>query len=160
MEARIIKKYPNRRLYDTERSRYITVEDVRELLITGADIKVIDAQTEEDITRSVLIQIITEQESGKSGTFTTEMLTRFIRLSHDTAQEVFSRYFDQSMRLFLEQQHMFQEQMHDALHAKTFSEIAQHNLEMWQNMQQNFFKAAGLGTTPKSESEKGQKTPK
>jgi len=158
MEPRIIKKYPNRRLYDTERSCYITVDAVRVLVLEGVQFRVIDTQTEEDITRNILIQIITEHESGKQATFTTDMLTRFIRLSHDTAQEVFSRYFDQSMNLFLEQQQLVREQMQDALTGKTLSGIAQQNLEFWQNVQENFLKAAGLGVPPKSSSTKGEKS--
>lgn len=148
MDPRIIKKYPNRRLYDTERSQYITVDDVRELVLDGVAFKVIDAQSEEDITRGILIQIITEQESGKRPTFTAEMLARFIRLSQDTARDVFAAYFDQSMRMFLEQQQRVREQMQDALSAKTLSEMTRQNLKFWQGMQENFLKAAGLATPP------------
>lgn len=152
MKPRIIKKYLNRRLYDTERSKYITIDDVCALVLEGVEFKVLDAQTEEDITRGVLIQIITERESGKKATFTTEMLARFIRLSHDAAQDVFSSYFDQSMRLFLEQQQLVREQMQDALKGKTLTGIAQQNLEFWKNMQESFLKASGIGaTTPKKE---------
>ncbi len=160
MDPRVIKKYPNRRLYDTEQSRYITIDDVRDLVLEGVDLKIIDAQTEEDITRNILIQVITDLESGKKATFTTDMLTRFIRISHDTAQEVFSSYFDQSMRLFLEQQQRVRDQMQDALSGKTLSGIAQQNLEFWQGMQENFLKAAGLGKTPNNPPNKTEKSSK
>ncbi|MGD8643601.1 MAG: polyhydroxyalkanoate synthesis regulator DNA-binding domain-containing protein, partial [Chromatiales bacterium] len=73
-EPRIIKKYPNRRLYDTEESRYITLADVQQLLRKGLDLKVVDSQSGDDITRSILIQIITDQESGDEPVFTTDML--------------------------------------------------------------------------------------
>lgn len=158
-KPRIIKKYPNRRLYDTERSCYITVDDVRQLVLKGDELKVIDAQTEEDITRSILIQIITDHESsGKKATFTTDMLARFIRLSHNAAQEAFSSYLDQSMRMFLEQQHAVREQMKDALTGKTLSGIAQQNLKFWQGLQENFLKASGLGVPPEKGPDKGKRS--
>jgi polyhydroxyalkanoate synthesis repressor PhaR len=160
MEARIIKKYPNRRLYDTARSRYITVDDVRELVLEGVEFKVIDAQTEEDITRGILIQIISERESGKRATFTTEMLARFIRLSHNAAQDVFSHYLDQSLRLFLEQQQLIHGQMEDALSAKTLSAVMQQNFKLWRNMQRSFLEAAGLRPPDKKTAERSGKRSK
>ena len=141
MEPRIIKKYPNRRLYDTVRSCYITVEDVQSLVLKGVEFKVIDAQTEQDITRSILIQIITEHESGKKATFTTEMLAHLIRLSHDVAQDTFSRYLDQSMRLYLEQQQTLRQQMEEAFSGKALAELTQRNLELWRGMQESFLDA-------------------
>ncbi|MBI3897209.1 MAG: polyhydroxyalkanoate synthesis repressor PhaR [Gammaproteobacteria bacterium] len=154
-EPRIIKKYPNRRLYDTERSCYITVDDVRTLVLDGVEIKVIDAQTEEDITRGILIQIITEHESGNKGAFTTEMLARFIRLSNDAARDVFSRYLDQSMRLFLEQQQMLSKQMQEALSGKALTGMAKQNLEFWQSL----LKSAA-GVPPKTPNGKAGKRSK
>jgi polyhydroxyalkanoate synthesis repressor PhaR len=147
-ETRIIKKYPNRRLYDTERSSYITVHDVRKLVLDGLDFKVIDAQSDEDITRSTLIQIITEDESGEEATFTTDMLARFIRLSHDAAQPTFARYLDQSMQLFLDQQTQVREHVKAALTGKSLAEITQRNLEIWRGVQESVLKAAGLGASP------------
>lgn len=138
---RILKKYPNRRLYDTARSRYVTLEDVRALLLEGVDVKVVDADTGEDITRAVLIQVITEQESGKDATFTTDMLARFIRLSQDAAQQSFSRYLDDSLRLFLEQQQLVRAQVQQAFDPSAMTELAQRNLAFWHDLQQSFFQA-------------------
>lgn len=146
---RLLKKYPNRRLYDTERSRYVTLEDVRALLLEGIDVKVVDADTDEDITRSVLIQIITEQESGKGATFTTDMLTRFIRLSEDAAQESFSRYLDQSLRLFVEQQQLVGAQMRQAFDPAAMTELANRNLAFWQELQRSFFGVPPQAPRPK-----------
>jgi polyhydroxyalkanoate synthesis repressor PhaR len=145
---RVLKKYPNRRLYDTERSRYVTLEDVRALLLEGIDIRVLDAETGEDITRSVLIQIITEQESGKDATFTTDMLARFIRLSQDAAQQSFSRFLDQSLRLFVEQQQLVGAQMRRALDPAAMTELASRNLAFWQELQKSFLGAAPPGARP------------
>ena len=156
---RIIKKYPNRRLYDTERSRYITVDDVRELVLAGVDFKVVDAETDADITRGILIQIITEHESGKRATFTTDMLARFIRLSNDAAQQTFSQYLDRSMQLFLEQQQRFGRQMEEALSGKAFADATRRNLELWQSLQRSFFEAAGV-KPPKREPDKSGKRSK
>ena len=156
---RLLKKYPNRRLYDTERSRYVTLEDVRALVTAGTDIKVVDAETDEDITRSVLIQIITEQESGTGATFTTDMLARLIRLSQDTAQESFTRYLDQSLRLFVEQQQLVRTQMQQAFDPNAMTELAQRNLAFWQDLQKSFFAAASPPLRPKTK-KKGARRPK
>src|SRR5436190_10552100 len=147
MPPRIIKKYPNRRLYDTERSSYVTLEDLKKLLVKGVDIKVVDAETDEDITRNILIQIITEHESGKKATFTTEMLAQIIRLSNDTAQHVFARYLDESLRMFREQQKVVQR----TLSPDAFSDVARRNIELWRTMQENALAAVGL-TSPNKNS--------
>ena len=78
MAVRVIKKYPNRRLYDTEISSYITVEDVRQLIVDGEDFEVRDAKTAEDITRSILLQIILEEESGGVPMFSTQTLAQML----------------------------------------------------------------------------------
>jgi polyhydroxyalkanoate synthesis repressor PhaR len=156
-EPRVIKKYPNRRLYDTERSCYITVDDVRKLIVDGVEFQVRDADSDADITRSILIQIITEHESGKSATFSTEMLAQIIRLSNDAAQETFSRYLDQSMRLFLEQQQVMGEQVQKAISGKTVTDLTRRNLEFWQNVQDSFLGAAGVKAPPKKRDPKSSK---
>lgn len=159
-ESRIIRKYPNRRLYDTERSCYITAENVRDLVLAGVEFKVIDAETDADVTRAILIQIITEQESGKQATFTTDMLARFIRLSHDAAQDAFTRYLDQGMRLFLEQQQRLGEQMQEAMSGKALADMTRRNLEFWQSVQASFLEAAGVKPPSKKRSAKRAKRPK
>ncbi len=101
---RLIKKYPNRRLYDTEESRYITLAEVKELVMRSVPFKVVDSQNEQDITRGILLQIIMEQEAGGSPMFTATMLERFIRFYGDTAQAAFTSFLDQNLDLFLKQQ--------------------------------------------------------
>jgi polyhydroxyalkanoate synthesis repressor PhaR len=159
-ETRIIKKYPNRRLYDTEESRYVTLSDVQKLVRSGTDIKVLDSQTGEDITRSILIQIITDQETGGDPLFTTEMLTRFIRFYDEAVHDAFSGYLDQSLRFFSEQQQRFARQMHEAMSGGDVWDVAEmtrRNLKFWQDMQGEFFKAAGfpMPGTKGGSSEKG-----
>tara|TARA_B100001250_G_scaffold280094_1_gene242435 strand:+ start:461 stop:733 length:273 start_codon:yes stop_codon:yes gene_type:complete len=76
---RIIKKYPNRRLYDTECSKYITLEDIRVLVIDNKEFVVVDAKTKKDLTKYILLQIVFEKEQDSSSFFSTEMLTQIIR---------------------------------------------------------------------------------
>lgn len=76
---RLIKKYPNRRLYDTRQSRYIVLADIRTLICAGDDVQVLDSQSGRDITRSILLQIVTDREAGPDRLFTTELLLRFVR---------------------------------------------------------------------------------
>ena len=86
-DERIIKKYPNRRLYDTNQSCYITLNDVRDLVLASVPFKVIDRQSGDDITRSILLQIIMEQESGGQPLFSANILEQFIRNYSDTTRK-------------------------------------------------------------------------
>ena len=153
-EQRIIKKYPNRRLYDTQLSRYITLADVRELVMQVVDFKVIDANTHEDLTRSILLQIIIEQETGGEPLFTTDILSKMIRFYGDSIQGVFSNYLEKSLNLFVEQQIRVQNQLKEMVSTNpldTMADLTKRNLEIWQEMQDSFLKASGLdapsGTT-------------
>ena len=100
-EIRVIKKYPNRRLYDTVESRYITLDDVRRLVLDGVDFNVIDKRSQQDITRPVLLQVIAELEQRNGTVLSQDFLAQLIR-SHDAGLEgVLSTYLEQSLRLFL-----------------------------------------------------------
>ncbi|WP_428633728.1 polyhydroxyalkanoate synthesis repressor PhaR, partial [Sedimenticola sp.] len=90
--TRIIKKYPNRRLYDTELSRYITLSDIRELVMKGMDFQVVDTNTNEDLTRSILLQIMLDEESGGEPLFSAKMLSQIIRFYGGTVQGILARY--------------------------------------------------------------------
>ena len=87
-EERIIKKYPNRRLYDTAESKYITFTDIRDLVMSGVKFKVQDSATKEDLTRQILMQIIIEEESGGRPLFSADMLAQLIRFYGGTMQGV------------------------------------------------------------------------
>jgi polyhydroxyalkanoate synthesis repressor PhaR len=133
-EPRIIKKYPNRRLYDTQLSRYITLADVRELVMQVVEFKVIDANTNEDLTRSILLQIIIEQETGGEPLFTTEILSKMIRFYGNSIQGVFSNYLDKSLNLFVEQQIRVQKQFKDVVSTNpmdAMADLTKRNLEIW-----------------------------
>jgi len=158
-EPRIIKKYPNRRLYDTELSKYVALVDLRKLIHDGVEFKVIDSKSGEDISRSILIQIITEQEAGTEALFSTEMLTEIIRNYDEAIHDVFQSYLDQSMRAFTEQQQFIQERMDELVGAKaarTMSDLAQNNVELWLDMQKGFLEAAGLATGKGSSGKKNK----
>ena len=147
-EVRIIKKYPNRRLYDTEDSKYITLEDVKQLVLKGIDFCVKDVKSDEDLTRTILLQIISEQEHDGEPFFSAELLTQIIRSYEDSLQSVAGDYIQKSMQLFIEQQKQFQEAM-TTNPLTAVSDIAEQNLKTWQQMQDSFFKAAGLNSNHK-----------
>lgn len=144
-DKRIIKKYPNRRLYDTEESKYITLEDVKKLVLSGQEFVIKDVKSEEDLTRSVLLQIITEQEHEGEPMFTTDSLAHIIRLYGDSVQSVAKDYLQQSIDLFVSQQKQMQENIQNAVANSPMSamaEMTQKNLDMWKDMQDSFFNSA------------------
>lgn len=139
--TRLIKKYPNRRLYDTELSHYVTLTDVKDLVMTGWDIRVIDATNGTDITRSILLQIILDEETSGSPLFSSKMLSQLIRFYGGTVQGVFARYLEESLELFASQQQPAQEEPFTII-----TRMAQQNAQMWADMQQILLNAAGFGT--------------
>ncbi len=138
MATRIIKKYPNRRLYDTEISSYITVEEVRQLILDGEDFEVRDAKTGDDLTRQVLLQIIAEQEQGGEPVLSTQLLSQIIRFYGDSMQGFMGNYLERSMQLFLEQQSQFRQQLGGMIGQTPWSmmnQMAERNMEMWTQFQ-------------------------
>ncbi len=109
-QNRIIKKYPNRRLYDTRTSTYITLVDVKGLVLTHEVFQVVDAKSGEDLTRSILMQIILEEEAGGSPMLSSEMLSQMIRFYGSAMQSMMGRYLDSNMKAFVDMQAKFSEQ--------------------------------------------------
>ena len=101
-DTRIIKKYPNRRLYDTQISSYITLQDIKELVMSYCDFKVIDAKTKEDLTRCTLMQLIAEEEANGNPILTADILQEFVRFYGDSMQAMMSRFLEHSVKLFME----------------------------------------------------------
>lgn len=127
-QPRVIKKYPNRRLYDTEKSQYVTLQQIRELVLEEIPFIVIDQKSEEEITRSILLQIIFEQESETNPLFSNDNLERFIRYYNAGAHTGFSEYIGKSMSFFQQQQREF---------SKAVSGVATHNpMSYWTDMTQ------------------------
>ena len=104
---RVLKKYPNRRLYDTQSSSYITLADVKQMVLAGDVFEVRDAKTGEDLTRSILLQIILEEESGGVPMFTAQTLSQIIRLYGHAMQGVMGSMLEQNMSAFAELQKQF-----------------------------------------------------
>ena len=108
--VRTIKKYPNRRLYDTANSGYITLVDVKQMVLEQIDFQVIDAKSGEDLTRAILLQIILEEESGGLPMFSSEMLTQMIRFYGTAQQTMMGQYMEQNVKAFLAIQKKLQDQ--------------------------------------------------
>lgn len=108
--VRLIKKYPNRRLYDTKTSSYITLVNVKELVVKNEEFQVIDAKSGDDLTRSILLQIILEEEGGGAPMFSSDVLTQFIRFYGSAMQGMMGSYLERNVDLFNELQKRMQEQ--------------------------------------------------
>ncbi|WP_372526868.1 polyhydroxyalkanoate synthesis repressor PhaR [Piscinibacter sp.] len=107
---RILKKYPNRRLYDTETSSYITLADVKKMVLTGQDFVVRDAKTGDDLTRSILLQIILEEETGGVPMFSSQMLAQIIRFYGHAMQGMMGSYLEKNLQTFTDIQGRLAEQ--------------------------------------------------
>ena len=141
---RVIKKYANRRLYDTTASQHVTLDGVRKLIVDGEDVEVREDATGEDITRNVLLQIIADQEQGGRPVLSTEMLRHIIRFYGNPMQEFMGRYLEQSMQAMLRQQQNMQEQFQKAMMqgpGASLQDMTKQNVEVWQQMQKAFFDA-------------------
>ncbi len=108
--VRTIKKYPNRRLYDTQTSTYITLQDVRQLVLDNIRFQVLDAKSGEELTRSILLQIILEAESGGVPMFSSNMLAHIIRFYGHAMQGVMGSYLEKNMQAFVDIQDKLAEQ--------------------------------------------------
>lgn len=109
-KPRIIKKYPNRRLYDTDTSTYITLADVKQLVMDTADFVVRDAKTGEDLTRSIMLQIILEEETGGAPMFTEAVLGNIIRFYGNAMQSFMGSYLEKNVQSFMDLQVKMSEQ--------------------------------------------------
>ena len=111
---RELKKYPNRRLYDLDESHYVTVDDVRQMIVAGESIRVLDSKDGSDITRSILLQILAEQEAeGHEPILTNRAIEQIIRFYGQNFGSVVSRYIEQSILTFLEHQDQFRRRMRE-----------------------------------------------
>ncbi len=111
--VRLIKKYPNRRLYDTQTSTYITLADVKQLVLGHETFQVVDAKSSEDLTRQILLQIILEEESGGVPMFSASMLSHMIRFYGNAMQGMMGTYLEKNIQAFIEIQDRLKEQMSD-----------------------------------------------
>ena len=157
---RIIKKYPNRRLYDTEISSYITIEDVRQLIVDGETFEVRDAKSGEDLTRQVLLQIITEHEQDGQPMLSTQLLSQLIRFYGDSLQGFMGNYLERSMQVFLEQQQQFRQQMGGLIGQTPWTmlnQLTERNMELWKDFQKNLVGGMGSPAAPPPRDRSNQK---
>ena len=114
-KERLIKKYANRRLYDASISKHVTLEDIRDLIVRGEKIKVVEDKTGEDITRLILLQVIAEQEQFGKPILTTQLLESIIRYYGGPMQDFMAGYLEQSVAAFMRQQESVQQQISQML---------------------------------------------
>ena len=135
---RVIKKYPNRRLYDTSKSSYITLDDIKVLVLGHERFKVIDSKTDDDLTRTILLQIILEQEGDDGGSvMTNEVLQSLIRFYGQPLRGEMSKYLESSVALFLNQQDQMKERMQkmaDITPMAMMTKMAEQNMNLWMNV--------------------------
>ncbi len=136
--ARIITKYQNRRLYDTEESRYVTLADIRKLVTERIDFLVRDRKSGQDITRSILLQVITEQEQQGSAVLSRDFLSQVIRSYDKAIPEFAADYLEESMEFFMTQQQNLRKQICRVVGLDPFAavaDMAQKNFARWKALQ-------------------------
>jgi len=142
-EARVIKKYPNRRLYDTEESRYITLADVKDLVINKIDFLVIDKKSGDDITRPILLQVISEQEQHGEPIMSQDFLSQVIRSYGSVMPSFIANYLEQSLKLFMTQQQNLRGQVKRVVGIDpvlAVADLAQKNFNRWKSLQDEVMK--------------------
>jgi len=147
---RLIKKYANRRLYDSTESRHVTLEDIRKMIVSGAKVKVVDDKSGEDLTRAVLLQVIAEQDQYGTPVLSTELLEAIIRFYGNPVQEMLTKYMEQSVGALVRQQESMRAEMTKALAGPMapLAEFARQNMDQWSKIQASMMSAFS-GAKPK-----------
>jgi polyhydroxyalkanoate synthesis repressor PhaR len=142
-EERVIRKYANRRLYDAAESRHVTLEDIRRMIGAGERVKVVDDKTGEDVTRSMLLQIIASQEQFGTPVLSTQLLEAIVRFYGNPVQEMLTRYLEQSVGSLLRQQDVMRTEMAKVLESPLapMADMARQNMELWAKMQASMLSA-------------------
>jgi len=139
---RVIRKYPNRRLYDTVESRYVTLADVRRLVVDRIDFVVLDRKSQQDITRSILLQVIAEQEGAGESLMSRDFLSQVIRTYGSGLQDFVGRYLDESIQQFAREQRELRERFKNVVGVdpvETVTAVAQKNYQRWKALQEEVF---------------------
>jgi len=152
-ETRVIKKYPNRRLYDTVESRYITLADIRRLVVEKVDFVVVDKKTQEDITRTILLQVIAEQEHRTDPLLSREFLSQVIRSYGGPTQPVIGAYLEHSLKLISQQQRELRERL-KAQGSTDVGEIAsglaERGVQRWRGVQDEIVRVLADASTTRA----------
>ena len=140
---RVIKKYANRRLYDSAGSRHVTLDDIRKMIVSGDKVKVVDDKSGEDLTRAVLLQVISEQEQFGTPVLSLELLESIIRFYGNPVQEMMTRYMEQSVGSLVRQQQTMRAEMAKVLEGPMapMAEFARQNMEQWAKIQNSMMSA-------------------
>jgi polyhydroxyalkanoate synthesis repressor PhaR len=141
---RLIKKYANRRLYDASQSRHVTLEDIREFIVQGQKVRVVEDKSGDDITRLILLQVIAEQEQFGKPILSEALLESIIRFYGNGLQDFMSRYLEKSVETFASQQEQLQAQVSKLMAQSpvgSLAEIAKQNLDYWTRMQEQMIAA-------------------
>jgi polyhydroxyalkanoate synthesis repressor PhaR len=139
---RVIRKYPNRRLYDTVESRYVTLADVRRLVVERVDFVVLDRKSQQDITRSILLQVIAEQEGAGESLMSRDFLSQVIRTYGSGLHDFVGRYLDESIQQFARDQRELRDKFKNVLGidpVETVTAVAQKNYQRWKALQEEVF---------------------
>ena len=139
---RVIRKYPNRRLYDTVESRYVTLADIRRLVVERVDFVVLDRKSQQDITRSILLQVIAEQEGAGESLMSRDFLSQVIRSYGSGLQDFVGRYLDESIQLFAREQRDLRDKFKNVVGIdplETVTAVAQKNYQRWKAVQEEVF---------------------
>lgn len=142
-----IKKYPNRRLYDTSKSQYINLEAIKEMVMAHTEFEVVDSKSGENLTKSILLQIISEQEGDdQQAVLTQTVLKQLIRFYDSDMQGFMRHYLEQSISMFLDRQDAMQHAMTDILDKTSpltvFNQLLESNVSLWRNLSQTDFRGA------------------
>jgi polyhydroxyalkanoate synthesis repressor PhaR len=143
-KERLIKKYANRRLYDASQSRHVTLDDIRQFIVQGEKVTVVEDKSGEDITRLILLQVIAEQEQYGKPILSSQLLESIIRFYGNGMQEFMSRYLEKSVETFTRQQETLQAQISKLMAnapMTTMAELAKQNLDYWTRMQESMASA-------------------
>ncbi len=150
-QERLIKKYANRRLYDASISKHVTLADIRELIVKGERIRVVEDKTNEDITRLILLQVIAEQEQFGKPILSTQLLESIIRFYGGPMHDFMGRYLEKSVESFMGHQDALQKQFAQMLNAapppmNAMADLARQNMELWSRMQESML---GMFVSPR-----------
>ncbi|MFT6790938.1 MAG: polyhydroxyalkanoate synthesis repressor PhaR [Cellvibrionaceae bacterium] len=142
MSPRVIKKYANRRLYDTESSKYVTLKDIKNIIALGHDVCIIDDTSGDDITRGLLLQIFSEQELGGRPILSKPVLKQLIRFYGHPMQDMMSGFITQSVDQFISQLETVQSQMESLMETSPFANLQEYttkNMQIMTDLQRQFF---------------------
>lgn len=151
---RIIKKYANRRLYDSQISQYITLDDLKKLIVSGIAVQIVDANSKKDISREVLLQLVSEQESLGQPILNEAILTALIRFYDHPMQKLASRYLEMALNLLHQQRSQLSKRMQKLMRspAQMVSDLTRQNAEWMSELQQTFMSAMSPSRSDEEES--------